>query len=127
MVKDYLKAAFRASGLVRKEISSISGVKKSAIDEWVGTRGKEPRAYDLYAVCKAVHITMEQAVDGEAGVEYVRQVVRPELPSRIADIVVGLVELDEAQLDIIRGAMRPMLEAKKGKEMEATEADGPAG
>jgi hypothetical protein len=70
---------------------------------------------------------MEQAVDGESGVEYVRQWARKEgrvysPPDEVADIVQGLLLLDGNELDMIRGAVAAAVERKKG-----TGTDGPAG
>jgi hypothetical protein len=133
MIRQNLKFAFeRVRPVVVKEIAAKACVPKGTIDSWVGTKEAEPKARDFYRVCRALGVTMEEIVDGEAGIMYVTTLVRErggawEPPNRIADIVDGLVELDDAQLDIIRGAMRPMLETKKGKETESTGKYGQAG
>lgn len=114
-----MRDAFESSGLFVKDIAARSGVNKRTIDDWVGGRAKVARSNDLYAVCKAVGITMEQAVDGEAGKEYVRnwvfneaKVYRP--PLRIADIVSDLLEMDDKSLAIIRGTIGGIVEGEKG-------------
>ena len=119
MLKDNLKGAFAACNLYVKEVSAKSGVKKATIDNWLSAaKTKEPRAIDLYAVCRAVHITMEQAVDGEAGLEYVRSVIKRDgaqfsPPDRIADIVEAANGLSDEQLGYVMGLIKTMLEKKE--------------
>ena len=118
MRQDHLRDAFRASGLYVKDIAAAAGVKKRTIDEWVGVRAKNPGANELYAVCKVVGITMEEAVDGEAGKEYVRRWVYSEAkdylpPPRIADIVNALMDMDDKSLSIVRGTIGGILEGEK--------------
>jgi transcriptional regulator with XRE-family HTH domain len=76
MLRDNLKAAISKSGLIVKEIAAKSEVKKRTIDKWVGISATEPKVNDLYKVCKVLSVTMEWVVDGEAGSEYVRTIVR---------------------------------------------------
>jgi transcriptional regulator with XRE-family HTH domain len=129
MLKENLKAAFTASKLYVKEVSAASGVKKGTIDNWLSAKSKEPRAIDLYAVCRAVNITMEQALDGETGVEYVRQwaqkvggVWKP--PDKIADIVEDLLVLDDTELKMIRSAAHTAAEEKRGKDTSSSLVSG---
>jgi transcriptional regulator with XRE-family HTH domain len=128
MRQDHLRDAFRASGLYVKDIAAAAGVKKRTIDEWVGARAKTPGADDLYAVCKVVGITMEEAVGGEAGKEYVRRWVYSEAkdyrpPPRIADIVDALVDMDDKSLSIVRGTIRGIFEGEKALQPGAARAD----
>ena len=118
MRQDHLRDAFRASGLYVKDIAAAAGVKKRTIDEWIGARAKTPGADDLYAVCKVVGITMEEAVDGDAGKEYVRRWVYTEArayrpPPRIADIVDALMGMDDKSLTIVRGTIGGIIEGGK--------------
>jgi DNA-binding XRE family transcriptional regulator len=103
----------------QKWLADASKVGKTVINSGIA-RKSSPTVDHAIEIAKVFSVTIEELVDGEAGGEYVRQVVRPKLPPQIVDIVTGLIELDNSQLDIIRGAMRPMLEAKKGKEADAT-------
>ncbi|MDR1903134.1 MAG: hypothetical protein LBQ88_12755 [Treponema sp.] len=126
MLKDNLKAAFSEKKLYVKEVAARSGVKKATIDNWLSeAKTKEPRAVDLYSVCRAVSITMEQAIDGEAGAEYVRawaqrdgKVWQP--PARIADIVEDIKNLEDRDLDIIRGTIQPMRK-REGNDLKKVE------
>jgi transcriptional regulator with XRE-family HTH domain len=120
MLKDNLRAAFTEAGMTVKQISEASGVSKPTIDGWMAkTKIRSPNAADLYAVCKTVKITVEQAVDGTAGLEYVLALLRNsgafyEPPRRIARIVSDLMELDETQLEIIAAAAGTAAAIKKG-------------
>jgi transcriptional regulator with XRE-family HTH domain len=114
-----LKSAFKIRNLYVKEVAVKSGVKKGTIDNWLSaSKTKEPRAIDLYAVCRAVHITMEEAVDGEAGEEYLRELVKERgwafpPPERIADMVKAAEELSDEQLGYVMGLINAMLNSKK--------------
>jgi transcriptional regulator with XRE-family HTH domain len=118
MLRDNLKSAFAACNLYVKEVAAKSGVKKSTIDNWLSAaKTKEPRALDLYAVCRAVNITMEQAVDGEAGEQYILESVQRKgwvftLPERIADVVKAADELSDEQLGYVKGLIKTMLNSK---------------
>jgi transcriptional regulator with XRE-family HTH domain len=120
VLKDNLKAAFADCNLYVKEVAAKSGVKKATIDNWLSAaKTKEPRAIDLYAVCRAVNITMEQAVDGEAGLEYIRECVKEKgwvfsPPSRIADMIEAVNNLSDEQLDYVMGLIKAMLDRKDG-------------
>jgi transcriptional regulator with XRE-family HTH domain len=124
MLRENLKVAFEACHLIVKEVASKSGVKKATIDNWLApSKTKEPRAIDLYAVCRAVHITVEQAIDGEVGLEYVRSILKDDgslfkPPDRIADIVRSVLDLTDDELIPIRGAIDATLAAKKREQQE---------
>jgi hypothetical protein len=84
-------------------------------------RHTTPSADKAYRCAKALSVTVEELVDGESGAEYVRQIVRPKLPERIADIVDDLIMLDDNQLDMIRAAAHAAAEIKKGRDKAASE------
>jgi transcriptional regulator with XRE-family HTH domain len=133
MLRDNLKAAIAKSGMIVKEIAAKSGVKKRTIDKWVGASETEPKVNDLYKVCKVLVTTIEGLVDGEAGAEYVRGIVRNDpmaiqVPDRIYPIVEGLLLLDDKELNAIRASVEVLSEVKKGTPaktpLEATGTDG---
>jgi transcriptional regulator with XRE-family HTH domain len=69
-IMDILKTAFGKETV--KSIAARSGVKERTITNWVSpSTQQKPNVTDLYAVCKAIKITMEQAIDGGAGIEYI--------------------------------------------------------
>jgi transcriptional regulator with XRE-family HTH domain len=120
MIRENLKAAIDKSGLFVKEVAAKSNVKKRTIDKWVGSEETEPKVIDLYKVCVVLQTTMEEIVDGKAGAEHVRKVIRNDLravqvPDRLFSIVENLLVLDENELRGIRANVEALAEAKKGK------------
>jgi transcriptional regulator with XRE-family HTH domain len=118
MIRENLKTAIARSGLFIKEVAAKSGVKKRTIDKWVGSEETEPRVIDLYKVCVALRITMEEVADGEAGIQYIREYVREKgwqfaPPERIADIVEAADRLSDEQLDYVMGLIKTMLDKKE--------------
>ena len=75
MLRDNLRNAISQSGMIVKEIAIKSGVKKRTIDKWVGAEETEPKVNDLYRVCQILGITVEWAVAGEKGLDYVCQLL----------------------------------------------------
>jgi hypothetical protein len=91
--------------------------------------GNLPRADDARKIASTLGTTVEELVDGEAGVKYVREWARNaggiwEPPNKIADIVADLLVLDETDLTGIRAAAHALAVAKRG---EKTGTDGPNG
>ncbi|GAB6392756.1 MAG: hypothetical protein MdMp014T_2129 [Treponematales bacterium] len=74
----------------------------------------EPKVKDFYAVCKTLNITMEQAVAGEKGAEYVREWARNDgetwqPPDRIKDVVDVLGHIDDDTLETVRTMVLPLM------------------
>jgi transcriptional regulator with XRE-family HTH domain len=126
MLRENLRDAFERCGMIVNDIAAKAGVKKRTIDEWIGVRKKMPRANDLYQVCKVVGITVEEALDGEAGKGYVRKLFVSEgqgfqPPPRIARIVEILNRLDDKALLIVNGTLKGIVAGEKdGQEQEAS-------
>jgi transcriptional regulator with XRE-family HTH domain len=121
MLRDNLKTAVTNSGLIVKEIADKSGVKKRTIDKWVGRGATEPKVNDLYKVCKILSVTMERLIDGEAGTEFVKTVIRNDpsavqVPDRIRSIVDNLLLLDDSELIGIRASASALVENKTEKK-----------
>jgi hypothetical protein len=90
------------------------------------TKKTSPSVDIAYRCAKALKTTIEELVDGEAGAEYVRKVVKNDpraiqVPDRLSSIVEDLLLLDENELIGIRANVGALAEAKKGK---ATGTDG---
>jgi hypothetical protein len=86
------------------------------VESWISkSRPYHPELLTAVALVRVLNTTVEELVDGENGAEYVRQIVRPKLPPRIAAIVEDLMMLDDKELDIIQAAAHTAAEAKKGK------------
>jgi hypothetical protein len=76
-----------------------------------------PRADEAVKIAKAMGTTVEELVDGDAGSDYVQQLIidkgllwKP--PSRIADIVDVLNVVDDNTLDTVRTMVLPLKEKK---------------
>jgi transcriptional regulator with XRE-family HTH domain len=133
MLRDNLKSAITNSGMIVKEIAAKSGVKKRTIDKWVGAEATEPKINDLYKVCQILGITVEWAVAGESGVEYLRKAIRNDpisihVPDRIFPIVKGLLLLDDRDLSGVFAHVDALTQDKKGKHyktvMESSDIAG---
>ena len=119
MLRDNLKAAIGKSGMIVKEIAAKSGVKKRTIDKWVGTQYTEPKVYDFYKVCQTLGITIEWAVDGDGGTEYIKKIIRNDpksiqVPDKIRSIVDALIYLDDKELIGVRANVEALAKAKSG-------------
>jgi transcriptional regulator with XRE-family HTH domain len=125
----------------QKWLARESGVGRTAINNGIAKLNKlEPKGREIknspsvdnsYAIARALAVTIEELVDGEAGAEYVRQwarqdgkVYRP--PERIADIVDLLSRLTDRDLEVIRMSAKTMLgldkETKEKREVPPGEA-----
>jgi SOS-response transcriptional repressor LexA len=106
MLRENLKTAISSSSLIVKEIAAKSGVNKRTIDKWVGSEATEPKVKDLYKVCQTLGITIEWAVAGEKGLNYVRHLIANEgklwePPGRIRAIVKVIEGLDNNTLKTV--------------------------
>ena len=106
MIRTNLKAAISGSGLLVKEAAAMSGVNKRTLDKWLGSEETEPRAKDLYKVCVSLGVTMEEIVNGEEGLAFVRSLMAKEgklweAPERLRAIVKILKNLDAAALQTV--------------------------
>jgi hypothetical protein len=104
----------------RKEITMECGLTSNAFSRGL-ERKSDPGVSTAYKCARSVRRTVEELIDGEAGLEYVRDWARRDgkawqAPLEIADIVEGLKLLDAGELQIIRGAVGAAVNAKKEKK-----------
>ena len=128
----------------QKWLAQESGVGRTAINSGIAKLNKpEPEGRDIknspsvdnsYAIARALAVTIEELVDGEAGAAYVCQWARRngkvyEPPKRIADIVASLSDLTDRDLYIIRGTISGMLSrtSEEGTNPPATAGGQRAG
>ena len=128
----------------QKWLAQESGVGRTAINNGIAKLNKpEPEGREVknspsvdnsYAIAKALAVTIEELVDGEAGAEYVRQWARSdgkvyEPPQRIADIVASLRDLTDRDLDIVRVTISGILgrTSEEGANPPATAGEQRAG
>jgi len=60
-----LKQELTYNGMLKKELSALSGVNKRAIDTYVRTRASMPPADAAVKIAKALGVTVEYLVTGE--------------------------------------------------------------
>ncbi|GHU16740.1 hypothetical protein FACS1894163_06650 [Spirochaetia bacterium] len=118
MLKNYLRAALRESGIVVKELAAKTDVPKRTIDKWLEREQINPGVLDLYKAAKALNKTVEELVDGEAGAEYVRELVREaggvwEPPKKLADIIEVLLKLHPQDIEMVRIMVNSILKARQ--------------
>jgi hypothetical protein len=96
-IEDFIFGVFEGE----KDRDSYNGWKR---------RGVLPRADETLKIAKAMAITVEELIEGEAGAEYVRRWARNdgkvyEPPERISDIVASINGFADRELEIIRGTI----------------------
>jgi transcriptional regulator with XRE-family HTH domain len=111
--------------MIVKEIAEKSGVKKRTIDKWVGAEKTEPKVNDLYKVCQILGITVEWAVAGDLGTEYVRKTIKNDpravqVPDHIFPIVECLLVLNDRDLSGILAQVQILAEDKNGTHTALT-------
>jgi hypothetical protein len=131
-----------ALGMTAKDVSNameLSGFTfrrakqpHRTVESWISkSRPYHPELLTAIALAKVLNITVEELVDGEAGSEYVRKVLRNDpkaiqVPERLSSVVDALLLLDEKELIGIRANVEALAAVKKGKA-KGSEADGVAG
>jgi hypothetical protein len=104
------------------------------VESWMSkTRPYHPELLTAVALAKALEITVEELVDGEAGEQCLREYVREKgwgfsPPDRIAGIVEASGRLSDEQLDYVMGLIRAMLDKKEASgilpEVKSSEKTG---
>ena len=91
-----LKQELTYNGMLKKELSALSGVNKRAIDTYVRTRASMPPADAAVKIAKALGVTVEYLVTGEdsSTSKEVRKITRSilNLNQRDRKLVVSLVK-----------------------------------
>jgi hypothetical protein len=120
-----LDQARKEVGKERKAIIEECDLPNNAFTQGI-RRKSDPGVSTAYRLARSVNKTVEELVDGKAGAEYVRKVVRNDpraiqVPDRLFSLVEDLLLLNEKELIGIRANVEALAEAKKGK---ATGTDG---
>ena len=112
----------------RKTIEKECNLANNAFTQGI-KRASSPSVDLAYQLARAVGMTIEELVDGKAGAEYVRQMVKNDpgaiqVPDRISSIVKSLLLLEETELTGIRANAEALVKAKKGKPVRKTGTAG---
>ncbi|MCH5295851.1 MAG: helix-turn-helix transcriptional regulator [Treponema sp.] len=62
---DRLRAEIEYSGMLQKEVAYKAGVKKRALDMYLGSQGSMPPADVAVKIAKVLNVTVEYLVTGE--------------------------------------------------------------
>ena len=82
--RENLRSQLQYSNMLVKELADLSGVKKSTIDSYLGTRAYKPSAEAAVSIAKALKVSVEYLVTGQ---EYYKDRSLSSLPKEIQDIV----------------------------------------
>jgi hypothetical protein len=142
MFKENFRAKMNQLNMTAKDVANAMekngysfGAKEShrIVQSWIAKRSYLPSVTSGYAIAKALKTTVEELVDGESGVEYIKQLVRNtglawEPPPRIAGVMAILNGLGDDELVIVAGAMQGVVQSlediKRGDKKRSTGTDG---
>ncbi|MDR0596940.1 MAG: helix-turn-helix domain-containing protein [Treponema sp.] len=65
--KENLKAELTYSGMLVKELSAITGIKKHTLDNYLNTHSSIPSAEAAVSIARALGVTVEYLVTGREG------------------------------------------------------------
>ena len=89
-----LKQELAYNGMLKKELSAVSGVHKRAIDTYVRTRASMPPADAAVKIAKALGVTVEYLVTGE-------DASIPKEVNRITRSILSLNKRDRKLVDLM--------------------------
>jgi transcriptional regulator with XRE-family HTH domain len=105
--KENLKAELRYSGMLVKELSSLSGVKKHTLDNYLNTHNSIPSAEAAVSIAKALGVSVEYLITGhETGQEKTLSSLAPALRSLLS----LAKQLDKRYLKIAVALMKTLKE-----------------
>jgi hypothetical protein len=95
-------------------------VGKTVINSGIA-RKSSPSAENAFAIARVLELSIEELLEGDAGAEYVRKIVRNDprevqVPERIFPIVEELLLLDDRDLSGILANVQALNKDKKGKQ-----------
>jgi transcriptional regulator with XRE-family HTH domain len=114
-------------GKSQKWLSDTSNVGKTVINSGI-SRKSSPSADNAYAIAKVFEISIEELLEGEAGIEYVRRIIKNDpravqVPDHIFPVVEGLLLLDDRDLSVVLAQVNEMTKEKKGKSKPKTDTE----
>jgi len=112
-LQDRLRKLMMTRGYTAKDLGGISKVGYRTIENWLSARKAIPRVDFAVSVARSLDTTAEFLVDGDDGVEYVRNLVANEgstyrPPERLASLVEDLNAIDDSQLDVVKKLVRAL-------------------
>ncbi|MDR1901169.1 MAG: helix-turn-helix domain-containing protein [Treponema sp.] len=112
-------------------LAGASKVGKTVINSGIA-RKSSPTVDNAYKISRVFQVTIEELLDGEAGMDYVRQWARQDgkvyqPPERIADIVDLLNKLSDRDLGVIKKSVKAMLGTDEEPKEEPRTPSGEVG
>jgi transcriptional regulator with XRE-family HTH domain len=92
--KENLRAELAYSGMMVKELATLSGVKKYAIDNYLNAHNAMPAADTAVKIARSLGVTVEYLVDGEDAKNKDTPIQKPDL-RLLTQIFTGLSESDK--------------------------------
>ena len=97
-----LKQELAYNGMLKKELSAVSGVHKRAIDTYVRTKASMPPADAAVKIAKALGVTVEYLVTGEDA----------SIPKEINRVTRSILSLNKRDRRLITLMVKAMSEEK---------------
>jgi len=98
-----LKQELAYTGMLKKELATIAGVNKRAIDTYVRTKASMPPADAAVKIAKALGVTVEYLVTGEDS----------SMPNEVSKLNRDILKLNKRDRKIIASLVKAMNETKK--------------
>jgi len=96
--RENLKSQLEYSGMLVKELSALSGVKKKTIDSYLGITGYTPSAETAVRIAKVLGVSVEYLVTGK---DIVKDRPISSLNSDIQDIILVAEQLNSRDRQVI--------------------------
>ena len=133
MFKENVRSRMEELGMTAKDVAnameSTGNIFKTkephrTVESWIGKKAYIPSALSAYAIAIALKTSIEALVDGEAGEEYIRKIVRNDpraiqVPDRIRPIVENMLLLDDDNLVGIRANVEALVKKRAALEANA--------
>jgi len=100
-----LKNELTYSGMLKKELSAISGIHKRAIDTYVRTRSSMPPADVAVKIAKALGVTVEYLVTGD----------NPSTPHEISKLTRSIINLNKRDRTLVTLLVKAMNSKQKNE------------
>jgi len=95
-----LKQELAYNGILKKELSALSGVHKRAIDTYVRTRASMPPADAAVKIAKALGVTVEYLVTGEDS----------SIPKEVSRLTRSILNLNKRDRKLVTSLVKSMNE-----------------
>jgi transcriptional regulator with XRE-family HTH domain len=103
-----LKQELAYNGMLKKELSAITGINKRAIDTYVRTKASMPPADTAVKIAKALGVTVEYLVTGEES-----SMPKSSIPKEVSRITRTILNLNKRDQRLITLLIKEMCETQR--------------